>query len=120
MFSGTEPFAVLDFLAQYTLQCRDLGLSESEAYISLRSFLRPTALYLFNAAKENSRDGDGAYNWPSCVNFLLRAYATDVNIESGIEKLNQVTQSPEENKETYALRLQRVHGKFGNYLRNHG
>lgn len=116
MFSGIEPLSILDFLAQYTLQCLDLGLSENEAYISLRSFLRPPALDLFNAAKASVRDANGIYNWPSSVNFLLRAYATDGNIEQGVQELNKLSQNEDETEEAYSLRLQRQHSQCGNYL----
>lgn len=62
MSSGTKTLAVLDFLSQYTLQFRDIGLSENEAYISIRIFLRPTALELFNSSKAIFRDGEVIYS----------------------------------------------------------
>lgn len=116
MFSGTEPLDIMSFLTQYTNKCLYLGLSKSEAYIFHRSFLRPPLLDLYNGAKANMRDSDSIYNCPSEFIFLLRAYSTDGNVERGMHELNHLAQLPAEEEEVFALRLQRVHAKFGNYL----
>lgn len=55
------------------------------------------ALDSFNAAKANDRDSDGVYNWPSGVNFLLRAYTTDGNIDQATKELASERQLSREN-----------------------
>lgn len=62
-------------------------MHENEAYFSVRSFPRHRALEIFNAATANGQVGDGVYNWPSGVNFLLRSYVTEDDIDRGIAEL---------------------------------
>ncbi len=64
-------------------------MTEREAYVTLPNFLGKRAAQQFSAARARSTQSEGISSWPSAVNFLLRAYATDENIRRAVEDLGR-------------------------------
>ena len=60
-----------------------------------------------------SRARQGIYNWPTAVNWLIRVYATDTNIERALSEFRSIKQKPNEEEESYYQRLMAAHARCG-------
>lgn len=98
-FDPEDPTFILNFLAVYSSQNNALGLSEHEAYRALPYFLSKNALDHFRTAGQtSSSDSRAVTNWLSAVQFLLRKYASNANIQEALENLRAITQQKNRNR----------------------
>ncbi len=91
-FAGDDPIRILDFVAQYVTQAEILYMTEREAYVTLPNFPGKRPAQQFSAGRVASNQSERISSWPSAINCLLRAYATDANIRRAVEDLRAVHQ----------------------------
>lgn len=114
-FTGSDPIEILDFLAVLANTADLLYLAEDEAFNALPRFLAGRAATLFNAARRSSStvQARSVCNWPTAVQFLLRRFASNANIQKALEDLREVKQNPGELENDYLARFERTHVRAG-------
>ncbi len=101
-FSGSDPTTVLQFMAHLT-ECFDrIDITEGQAYLMLKNHLRNPCLTSFQNHQQSSRARHGIYNWPTAVDWLMRVYATDTNIEQALSAPRSIKQK-QKNKKCKAI-----------------
>ena len=112
-FDGTDPILVFDFLARFAEECDTLKMSEGQAFVALPHFLKGRAETQYRASANSISTGGVAY-WPEAVQYLLRSYATPAAISRATKELNSITQIWDEDKITYASRINEAAYRCGN------
>ncbi len=97
-FSGSDPIMVLQFMAHLTKCFVRIDITEAQAYLMLKNHLRNPTLTSFQNYQQPSRARHGIYNWPTAVDWLIRVYATETNIEQALSAPRSIKQKPEDKK----------------------
>ena len=113
-FDGTDPILVLDFLATLASEADLVTMSEEQAFVALPRFLRGLAKDQFETVKGTSRREGGVHGWPEAVQYLLRSYATNENIQGAVHALKLINQRDGESELDYSSRLSRAERRCGN------
>ena len=56
-FDGKDPILILDFLARFTEECDILGMTEGQAFMTLRNFLAKTSETQYRALQHGGHAG---------------------------------------------------------------
>ena len=115
-FSGDPPTLVFDFLDRYRDGCIGIDLSEIEAHQYIGDFLDGAAKELYNLITVADRSDTSVVGWCTKVNWLLSKFETDENIQSAVQKRQDMNQEPNESESEYFARFMRQHNFCGNYL----
>ena len=118
-FNGSDGITVLQFLAQVVEDVEHVELPECVALKALRHCLSGQARQMFDSAAGILPGSSGLASWSEAVQYLLRTYATDANIEKALSKLRITTQNDGEDEYTYSDRLQHAEQRAGNVYRWH-
>jgi len=108
-FTGAEPLAIIGFLDHFRRECDLNSLSEGAAILCLPKFLDGDAYVTYDAHLAlGSEEIGGFSSYPAAVNFLLRMYATDANIELAVQAFETLAQEPNEDVQDFARRVRKV------------
>ena len=112
-FSGVDPIRVISFLARCKENFDNANMTEAMALIALPHLLSPPAKEAYESQRGLHRKSQGIANWAAAVNWLLRTYATNLEIERALTTLRELHQKPGELETEYATRLSTALGRCG-------
>jgi len=116
-FAGKDPITILEFLSLFVEYADGIGLDEEDAYQILPHAIVGKASNHLNAGKRLGRGSvRGITNWPTAVQSLLTAYATNENIKTAVSEFKSVEQGADETEDDYFDRFQAKHARAGSYL----
>ena len=104
-FSGADPIKVISFLARCMENFDNAEMSEAMALMALPHPLTPPAKEAYESQRGYFRRSQGIASWPSAVNWLLRTYATNIQIEQALSVVRDLRQKPGEVENEYATRM---------------
>lgn len=81
----------------------------------VREFLFGKGRVLFVSVLESDRLVTGIRDWPTAVNWLLRIYGTDDNVNRAVEQLMSAQQKPEENELEFFNKFTKLHMLCGSH-----
>ena len=108
-FDGSEPILILRFLASFTEQCEELGVSGRQALQILPSFLKGEAKseYQQAAAGDDHSGTVGFKLWDQAVHYLICKYATPTNIQNATARFRALRQDDKEDELQFHSKLLR-------------
>ena len=106
-FDGSDKIKVLTFLAEFAEEADLLRMSEGQASLALKSFLKGSARTRYEAA-------NGIGSWAESVQYFLVIYATDAVIEEALSDSCDIRQRPNEAEVDYSTRLSEAELRCGN------
>ena len=112
-FSGADPIRVISFLARCKENFDNANMTEAMALMALPHLLLPPAKEAYESQKGLHRKSQGIASWPAAVNWLLRTYATNLEIEHDLTELRELRQKPGEHETEYATRMLNALGRCG-------
>ena len=104
-FSWYDPVKVICFLARCKENFDNAEMSEAMALIALPHLLNPPAKGAYESHREYFRRNPGIASWPAAVNWLLRTYATNIQIEQALSVVWDLRQKPGEVETEYTTRM---------------
>ena len=107
-FSGRNPITLLGFLAQIRDGFSTLGVCEGVAVRALHFFLDGDARRFYDSQCTTgviTTDPTKRFSWPHVINALIKRYLQDDVLQEAYEKVTMITQSPNEDENQYADRL---------------
>ena len=112
-FDGSDPITVLSFLKKYRGACNKAELSEGQAVMCLRYYLKGQAHELVDARLEASDDEDDQvwdhvetlHSYAEAVNFLIHTYVTDEVISEEYHTMMQFRQATNQSETEFGNRL---------------
>ena len=113
-FNGLKPVSVISFLDHFKRECDANHISEGAALLCLPKFLDGDAFISFDANESiGSEDIGGFSSYPAAVNFLLRSYASDANIEAAVDEFESIRQNSGEAVLDFARRVRKTARECG-------
>ena len=103
-FFGEDPILIFDFLGRTVEEADTLGMNEAQLVTCLPHLLTKTAAQQYRSIASRSGAG-GLTKWPEAVQYLLRTYATDREIQEAVEELESLRQSSNEDEDAFASRV---------------
>ena len=94
IFSGHPPTLVFDFLDRYRDGRISIDLGENGAHLYLGDFLDGAAKQLYNLITIADCSDISVVGWCTKVSWLLYKFSTDGNIQSTVQKLQDMSQDP--------------------------
>ncbi len=106
-FDGSDPILILRFLASFTEQCEELGVSGRQALQILPSFLKGEAKseYQQAAAGDDHSGTVGFKLWDQAVHYLLCKYATANHIQNATVRFRALKQDDNEDELQFHSRI---------------
>ena len=112
-FDGSDPITLLSFLKRYRGACNKADLSEGQAVMCLRYYLKGQAHELVDARLEASDDEDDQvwdhvetlHSYAEAVNFLIHTYVTDEVISEEYHSMMQFRQATNQSETEFGNRL---------------
>lgn len=79
--------------------CDQMLISDQKSYAMLDKFLSGEAKRHLQAKKQQGKPSVyGVYSWPTAVQFLLEAFATNGAIQTAVSEFQQVKQNHKESE----------------------
>ena len=88
-------------------------MTEAMALMTLPHLLAPPAKDAYESQRGLHRKSKGIAKWAAAVNWLLRTYATNLEIERALTTLRGLRQKPGELETEYATRMSTALGRCG-------
>ena len=104
-FSGADPIRVISFLAGCKESFDNANMTEAIVLMALPHLLSPPAKGAYESQKRLHRKSQGIASWSASVNWLLRTYATNLEIEHALTVFRELRQKPGELVIEYATRM---------------
>ena len=112
-FSGEDPILVFDFLGRTVEEADTLAMNEGQLVICLPHLLTKTAAERYRSIAPRARGGQMT-RWPEAVQYLLRTYGTDREIQQAVEYLEGLHQATNEKEDAFAARVSSAAYRCGN------
>jgi len=113
-FTGLKPVGVISFLDHFKRECDMNRISEGAALLCLPKFLDGDAFISFDANQSIGFEDVGGFStYPAAVNYLLRTYASDVNIEAAVDAFESIQQDEKESVQDFARRVRKTARECG-------
>ena len=112
-FTGVDPIRVISFLARYKEKCANANMTEAMALMALPHLLAPPAKEAYESQRGHHCTFQGIATWAAAVNWLLRTYATNLEIERALTVLRELRQKPGELETKYATSMSTALGRSG-------
>ena len=113
-FTGVKPLAVLSFLEHFKRECDMNAISEGAAMLCLPKFLDGDAFITFDANMSIGYEDVGGFaTYPAAINFLLRTFASDANIEAAVQEFEALKQDSAESVHDFSRRVRKTARECG-------